>query len=131
MEQLGPRDLDQIGRWLEARRQALRARLPAGRGAAVEPFADVAGTVHSLSDESFAELDASVRSAAFDREADALQDVEQTLARLRDRSYGYCLECGGPIARERLLADPTVKHCLPCQRRREDMRGGRDPTPSL
>ena len=49
------------------------------------------------------------------RERQELQEIEAALARIRDGSYGICIDCGGEIGRERLIADPRAKHCLACQ----------------
>ena len=49
------------------------------------------------------------------RERQELQEIEAALARIRDGSYGICIDCGGEIGRARLIADPRAKHCLACQ----------------
>ena len=49
------------------------------------------------------------------RENRELRDIEFALARIRDGSYGICVDCGGEISRARLKVDPTAKRCLSCQ----------------
>jgi DnaK suppressor protein len=49
------------------------------------------------------------------RERQELQEIDGALARIRDGSYGICIDCGGEIGRERLKVDPRAKHCLACQ----------------
>jgi DnaK suppressor protein len=49
------------------------------------------------------------------RERQELQEIEAALSRIRDGSYGICIDCGGEIGRARLKADPTTKRCLACQ----------------
>ena len=49
------------------------------------------------------------------REKQELQEIEAAIARIRDGSYGICVDCGGEIDRARLMADPRAKHCLACQ----------------
>ena len=51
------------------------------------------------------------------RERQELQEIEAALARIRDGSYGICIDCGGEIGRARLKADPKAKRCLACQSR--------------
>lgn len=46
-------------------------------------------------------------------------DVEESLRRVTDGSYGVCMTCGGLIARERLIQSPFVKTCTACQHRLE------------
>ena len=125
-------ELKRLEQQLRAHREALQAHMRGARRVAEsERYVDVAGSVHSLSDESFAELSTALSNASLGREADALQEVEEALHRIGAHSYGYCVDCGEAIALERLRAYPTAKRCLPCQQRKEDPHGGKDPTPSL
>ncbi len=50
-----------------------------------------------------------------------LDAVEDALARIREGTYGRCVECDQPIAPERLEALPHAARCISCQRR-EDSR---------
>ncbi|HEY6957525.1 MAG TPA: TraR/DksA C4-type zinc finger protein [Candidatus Limnocylindria bacterium] len=43
--------------------------------------------------------------------------VDDALARMRDGTYGTCVDCGKPIAPERLEAVPEAARCIDCQRR--------------
>lgn len=47
------------------------------------------------------------------REAE-IKRIDATLARLDGDEYGYCDECGDPIAIRRLELDPTVRTCIDC-----------------
>lgn len=57
--------------------------------------------------------------AIIDRHVREIRDIEATQARIKDGSFGICVDCGGAIAFERLLAYPTAKRCYVCQRQRE------------
>ena len=46
-----------------------------------------------------------------------LNAIDDALARMRDGSYGRCVDCGAAIAPERLEAVPQAEHCIDCQRR--------------
>ena len=126
------KELKRLEQQLRTHREALQAHMHgAQRTAESEHYVDVAGSVHSLSDESFAELSTALSNANLGREADALQEIEEALQRIGAHSYGDCVDCGQPIAPERLRTYPTAKRCLPCQQHKEDRHGGKDPTPSL
>jgi RNA polymerase-binding transcription factor DksA len=43
-----------------------------------------------------------------------LAEVDAARARLADRTYGTCEECGGPIGEGRLEARPTARTCIRC-----------------
>ena len=47
-----------------------------------------------------------------------LRDIEEALERLRDGTYGICMDCGLPISRRRLEALPWARYCVSCQERR-------------
>jgi DnaK suppressor protein len=48
-----------------------------------------------------------------------LPAVTRSLGRLADGTYGTCVGCGGPIAKERLKLIPAAERCTGCQREQE------------
>lgn len=130
---LSDKDIDRLQQQLYQRREALRwlihdTLLESKR----EDFVDLAGQVHDAAEESFADLLVGVNLAHLDREVAELADIESALERIREGSYGQCVDCGADIDVARLEAYPTARRCQPCQSRHEDTkRGGRDVTPSL
>lgn len=40
--------------------------------------------------------------------------INAALARIDDDEFGWCVECGEPIAAGRLCADPTAHLCVDC-----------------
>jgi len=79
----------------------------------------LADRVRDVGDESLADLVVDLDLADTDRDLEELKDVEAALTRLALGTFGTCVQCGGPIAIERLTAYPTAKRCLPCQRMHE------------
>lgn len=58
-----------------------------------------------------------------------LQDVRDIAAarqRIAAGTYGECIDCGDEIAYERLLAYPTAKRCINCQREHERLKAARE-----
>jgi len=45
----------------------------------------------------------------------SLEDIEKTLKRIKDGTYGTCKYCGNPISPKRLLARPTANSCVSCK----------------
>lgn len=45
----------------------------------------------------------------------SLEDIDKTLKRIKDGTYGTCKYCGNPIAPKRLLARPTANSCVNCK----------------
>ncbi|MFW5968576.1 MAG: TraR/DksA family transcriptional regulator [Persicimonas sp.] len=73
-------------------------------------------------DESTREQGTSTRLRLADRDRNLLMKINRTLERIDDGEYGYCVECGEPIAEKRLRARPVTDRCIECkedQERRE------------
>ena len=43
-----------------------------------------------------------------------LLEVDESLDRIENGTYGICEECGGPISLKRLEVRPVAKYCVPC-----------------
>lgn len=95
-----------------------------------ERYADIAGRVSDLQDQSLADLLVDVNLAEVSRAVEEIRAVERALRRMALGTYGVCVSCGEPIERERLEAYPTANRCAACQRACEHthMTG---PTPRL
>jgi RNA polymerase-binding transcription factor DksA len=77
--------------------------------------AAVARAAHDDGDEAAAAAAATLDRAQFARDVEELQDIEAARARIESKSYGICIDCGGDIHYQRLLAWPTAKRCYDCQ----------------
>lgn len=73
-------------------------------------------------DESLARELADINLTTLERQVRELADIEAAFQRMRDGSYGVCIECGEPIAPARLKAYPTAKRCIECQEAHERRR---------
>lgn len=54
------------------------------------------------------------------RRAARIRELENALRRIEVMDYGMCEECGEPIPLSRLMAAPSVRYCVTCQREREE-----------
>ncbi len=45
-----------------------------------------------------------------------LRDIEKSLQRIDDKSYGICKYCSEPIDKKRLMARPTSGSCVECKK---------------
>jgi RNA polymerase-binding protein DksA len=70
-------------------------------------------------DESIANALADFNVAILDCQIQRLRDIEATFLRIRNEEYGACIDCGGEIGFNRLMAYPTAKRCIVCQEQRE------------
>jgi len=91
------------------RKEAELARVLRNRdGIAVENSADQMDEIHFATEQ-----DLAIRSV--DRESMLLGEVKAALRRLRDGSFGTCIECAEAISPKRLEAVPWAPHCIQCQ----------------
>jgi len=62
---------------------------------------------------------AEMRAELVANEVSLLQEVEDALRRIDDRSYGLCMATGKPISKARLRAIPWTRYCAAYARERE------------
>ena len=89
-----------------------------------EKYADIAGRVSDLEDQSLADRLVDVNLAEVTRDVQEIRAVERALKRVALGTYGICVSCGQPIERERLEAYPTANRCAVCQRAYEHGHAG-------
>ena len=51
-----------------------------------------------------------------------IRQIDAALARIKDKEYGYCVECGETIPLARRQALPGVRTCIDCQSGRDARR---------
>ena len=105
---------------LVARRTVLRAEVKARLNAQDDPeLLGMHNRTDDMDDWAVADLETAMDVAEVSRDAGELREVEAALARIRDNTYGTCLECGAPIPLPRLDAYPMAARCIACQERLE------------
>lgn len=117
---------------LKARHSELLQLIKAGTAdASRDNRQRMGGDVGDLGDESMALQLADLNLTEVENELREVRAIERAFERLKEKTYGYCAECGGEIPYARLDAYPTAERCTACQTRYERVYGGRDPTPSV
>lgn len=74
---------------------------------------------HATGDDRVADLAGETALALHRHELQSLVDVLAARRRIAAGSYGTCTQCGEEIPAARLMAYPTAKRCIDCQRRHE------------
>lgn len=75
-------------------------------------------------DEALADALADFNVVRIDRQVRELRDIETALQRIKDGSYGICIDCGQEIGFARLSVYPTAKRCIVCQEKHERLFAG-------
>nr|WP_254615239.1 TraR/DksA family transcriptional regulator [Burkholderia pyrrocinia] len=113
--------LDQLQRQtlqqrLKESEQTLRAEIRTSEDQrASESYADLAGASPDEGDEANADLFVDVDHALIGMRLTELRAVGRAQQRMRDGSYGECIDCDASVGYERLLARPTAERCTHCQ----------------
>ena len=71
------------------------------------------------SDEALLDTLSAVDEALIRQNLQDVRDVAAARDRIKAGTYGECIDCGSDIRYERLLAYPTAKRCIECQREHE------------
>jgi len=88
-----------------------------------EHYADLAG-VGDLEDQALADLLVDQNLADIHHYVQEYRAADAALMRLARGEYGLCIDCGGPIAVERLYVYPAALRCVDCQDRFEKTHAG-------
>lgn len=124
--------LEQFRQTMTARREQLREDILAHLNSIGDSsMSELYGMVHDAGEESIADMLADMRFTSLEQESQEVAALEAALMRIRNGSYGRCLECDEEIELERLQANPAAERCYDCQARKENDQSGRDRTPSL
>ena len=115
-----PLSSDQLGQiraqLAEARRELLAEVSEALDNTENQRYIDIIGRPPAdPGDASVSDELADLNLTMLDRHVSQLRAIEQTEERMRDQTYGECIDCGGEIGFERLLAQPTAVRCVLCQ----------------
>ena len=108
--------LDTFRKRLEERQQSLRKMVSRteedGRIADQEAAQDIADRAASSYTKEFL-------FSQSNNDRQLLQMVETALARIREGSFGECVNCGNEINAKRLEAVPWTRYCIECQEKLE------------
>lgn len=103
---------------LQRRAAELRDVLQDAAGAAVHAT-DEAAELSDFKELADDEAQDTVRDATTEHALRELRQVEAALRRIREGSYGQCVQCGEAIAPARLQAVPAASLCATCQAQQE------------
>jgi RNA polymerase-binding transcription factor DksA len=114
---LTPEQLGKLRAMIDERHAALESEIHRdAAGSRDEPYGLLAGEVSDAGDRATADLISDVDNAELSRDLEELRALEMAQERLDGGSFGSCLDCGGEIEFERLLAQPAALRCYDCQR---------------
>ncbi len=92
--------------------------LLAGMGELREPAA-LGERAADSADESLLQSLSSTNEALIQQNVQDVHDIVAARGRVTAGTYGECTDCGEEVGYQRLLAYPTAKRCIDCQREHE------------
>jgi DnaK suppressor protein len=72
-------------------------------------------------DQASSYTDKNVEMKAINRQIKLISEIDKALARIREDTYGYCLDTAEPIGLKRLIARPVAKYTIAAQEKHEKM----------
>ena len=70
-------------------------------------------------DQANSYTDKNVEMKAINRQIKLISEIDKALARIREDTYGYCLDTAEPIGLKRLMARPVAKYTIAAQEKHE------------
>ena len=70
-------------------------------------------------DQASSYTDKNVEMKAINRQIKLISEIDKALARIREDTYGYCLDTAEPIGLKRLMARPVAKCTIAAQEKHE------------
>ena len=103
-------DLKKIENALLTRRQELEQQMVTR---SKEQFSD--GQVQDQGDQALSLTMESLRISLQDTEVEEYRRINRALDKIKDGSYGICIDCSTEISEKRLSSFPDATRCLICQ----------------
>ena len=70
-------------------------------------------------DQASSYTDKNVEMKAINRQIKLISEIDKALIRIKDETYGFCLDTAEPIGLKRLMARPVAKYTISAQEKHE------------
>ena len=70
-------------------------------------------------DQASSYIDKNVEMKAINRQIKLISEIDKALMRIREDTYGFCLDTAEPIGLKRLMARPVAKYTIAAQEKHE------------
>tara|TARA_B100001121_G_scaffold270932_1_gene256540 strand:+ start:15 stop:530 length:516 start_codon:yes stop_codon:yes gene_type:complete len=70
-------------------------------------------------DQANSYIDSNVEMKAINRQIKLISEIDKALMRIREDTYGFCLDTAEPIGLKRLMARPVAKYTIAAQEKHE------------
>jgi RNA polymerase-binding protein DksA len=115
-------DVDQFGELLREERQRVIDAieyLHKENPGSIEDETDDETTDNHIAETATVTVDREIDYTLEENSENVLLSIDGALDRIQAGTYGTCVNCGKPIAEDRLAAIPWATHCIDCKRLEE------------
>jgi DnaK suppressor protein len=76
--------------------------------------------IQDMADAASNAYNADILMSLSDNDRNMVKEIDSTLDKIANESYGICEECEEPINEKRLEANPVARYCITCMRMIEE-----------
>jgi DnaK suppressor protein len=106
------RELERYRRLLDEKKSSLSQEIAKTRSAEEETTEE---STQDIADKAVSSYTREFLYSLTDGERGTLLQIDEALERIDEGSYGFCTNCGQPMAEKRLTAVPWAPYCVDCQ----------------
>jgi DnaK suppressor protein len=109
---MSKKEMEKYRRLLEEKKATLSVDIAKTRSAEEETSEEL---TQDIADKAVSSYTREFLYSLTDGERSTLLQIDDAIARIDDGSYGFCVNCGQPMAEKRLTAVPWAPYCVDCQ----------------
>jgi DnaK suppressor protein len=109
---LSKKDAEKYRRLLDDKKASLSQEIAKTRSAEEETTEE---STQDIADKAVSSYTREFLYSLTDGERGTLLQIDEALVRIDEGSYGFCTNCGQPMAEKRLTAVPWAPYCIDCQ----------------
>jgi RNA polymerase-binding transcription factor len=109
---MSKKEMEKYRRLLEEKKATLSVDIAKTRSAEEETSEEL---TQDIADKAVSSYTREFLYSLTDGERSTLLQIDDAIARIDDGSYGFCINCGQPMAEKRLTAVPWAPYCVECQ----------------
>ena len=106
------KELERYRRLLDEKKSSLSQEIAKTRSAEEETTEE---STQDIADKAVSSYTREFLYSLTDGERGTLLQIDEALVRIDEGSYGFCTNCGQPMAEKRLTAVPWAPYCVDCQ----------------
>jgi len=109
---MSKKEMEKYRRLLEEKKANLSVDIAKTRSAEEETSEEL---TQDIADKAVSSYTREFLYSLTDGERSTLLQIDDAIGRIEDGSYGFCVNCGQPMAEKRLTAVPWAPYCVDCQ----------------